>query len=254
MSMQYDDNQVKKVLRRRTVRAFAVFILLGMIAVFGLRSLYRTPREKGDAYIQPPLRKALQANERLFTSTFDPDKLAKTYPVGAAVKNVRVNGNVGMNQQFDTAGWQLKVVRHPGDTLMLTMADIKRLPKTEIVFNFKCIEGWSQITHWGGVKFSDFLHAYGLDSLALKKFIGLATPDGAYYVGIDMASAIHPQTLLCYEMSGKPLPKIQGAPLRLIIPVKYGIKHLKRIGTLFFSDTPPRDYWAERGYDYYAGH
>jgi DMSO/TMAO reductase YedYZ molybdopterin-dependent catalytic subunit len=254
MSMQYDDNQVKKVLRRRTVRAFAVFILLGMIAVFGLRSLYRTPREKGDAYIQPPLRKTLQANERLFTSTFDPDKLAKTYPVGAAVKNVRVNGNVGMNQQFDTAGWQLKVVRHPGDTLMLTMADIKRLPKTEIVFNFKCIEGWSQITHWGGVKFSDFLHAYGLDSLALKKFIGLATPDGAYYVGIDMASAIHPQTLLCYEMSGKPLPKIQGAPLRLIIPVKYGIKHLKRIGTLFFSDTPPRDYWAERGYDYYAGH
>ena len=71
---------------------------------------------------------------------------------------------------------------------------------------------------------------------------------------IDMPSAIHPQTILCYEMNGQPLPKIQGAPLRLIIPVKYGIKHLKRIGTLFFSDKPPRDYWAEEGYDYYAGH
>jgi DMSO/TMAO reductase YedYZ molybdopterin-dependent catalytic subunit len=82
----------------------------------------------------------------------------------------------------------------------------------------------------------------------------LITPDKKYYVGIDMASAIHPQTLLCYEMNGMSLPMNQGNPLRLIIPVKYGIKSIKRIGTIYFSDQRPPDYWAERGYDYYSGH
>ncbi len=86
------------------------------------------------------------------------------------------------------------------------------------------------------------------------QYVGMQTPDKKYYVGIDMPSALQPQTLLCYEMNGQPLPLNQGYPLRLIIPVKYGIKHLKRIGTLFFSNEKPADYWAERGYDYYAGH
>lgn len=86
------------------------------------------------------------------------------------------------------------------------------------------------------------------------KYVGLQTPDKKYYVGIDMPSALHPQTLLCYEMNSKPLPINQGFPVRLIIPVKYGIKHLKRIGTMFFSNDKPADFWAERGYDYYAGH
>jgi DMSO/TMAO reductase YedYZ molybdopterin-dependent catalytic subunit len=68
-----------------------------------------------------------------------------------------------------------------------------------------------------------------------------------------MASALHPQTLLCYEMNGTPLPPGHGYPLRLIIPVKYGIKNLKRIGNLSFSNERPPDYWFERGYDYYSG-
>jgi DMSO/TMAO reductase YedYZ molybdopterin-dependent catalytic subunit len=69
-----------------------------------------------------------------------------------------------------------------------------------------------------------------------------------------MASALHPQTLLCYEMGGQPLTPDHGAPLRLVIPVKYGIKNLKQIGTIRFTDHRPADYWAERGYDWYAGH
>jgi hypothetical protein len=75
-----------------------------------------------------------------------------------------------------------------------------------------------------------------------------------YYVGLDIASALHPQTLLCYEMNGQPLTPQHGAPLRLVIPVKFGIKNLKRIGTIRFTDVRPADYWAERGYDWYAGH
>jgi DMSO/TMAO reductase YedYZ molybdopterin-dependent catalytic subunit len=245
---------VRQRIRRKTIMSFAIFALLIAAGIWAWRALYTAPPAKGDAYIRPPLRKALQANEKIFSSTFNSKKLVKTYPVSAAVKKVRVNGKAGMDERFDPATWKLQLVRAPGDTLRLSIDDIKRLPKTDIVFNFKCIEGWSQITHWGGVVFADFVRAYGLEEQARSRYIGLVTPDGGYYVGIDMASAMHPQTLLCYEMNGEPLPKIQGAPLRLIIPVKYGIKHLKRIGTLFFSDSQPRDYWAERGYDYYAGH
>ena len=141
----------------------------------------------------------------------------------------------------------------PSDTLLITLDEIKSLPKTEVVFNFKCIEGWSQITYWGGVKFSDFIKAYNLGDEASLKYVGLSTPDKQYYVGIDMPSALHPQTLLCYELNGKPLPMDQGYPLRLIIPIKYGIKSLKRIGTMYFADQRPRDYWYEKGYDYFAG-
>lgn len=64
---------------------------------------------------------------------------------------------------------------------------------------------------------------------------------------------MHPQTLLAYEMNGQPLTNDHGAPLRLIIPVKYGIKNLKRIGKITFSDSRPKDYWAENGYDYDSG-
>jgi len=85
------------------------------------------------------------------------------------------------------------------------------------------------------------------------QYVGMATPNEEYYVGLDMASALHPQTLLAYEMNEQPLRPEHGAPLRLIIPVKYGIKNLKRIGTISFSNERPPDYWAEQGYDYYSG-
>ena len=169
------------------------------------------------------------------------------------VSKVRVNGNAGMNANFDPLSWKLQLIRRAGDTLHISLDEIKALPKTDIVFDFKCIEGWSQVTHWAGVKFSDFVKRYGLIAQSGMKYAGLITPDKGYYVGIDMSSILHPQTILCYEMNGKPLPLNQGAPLRLIIPVKYGIKHLKRIGTIFFSNTRPPDYWYERGYDYFSG-
>ena len=78
-------------------------------------------------------------------------------------------------------------------------------------------------------------------------YVGMKTPDGTYYVGLDMASAMHPQTLLAYEMNDKLLPLQNGAPLRLIIPVKYGIKNLKRIGSITFSNSRPHDYWGRTG-------
>lgn len=240
----------EKKLRKKTIISFSVFIVMLAFAVIGWKWLQKQPEDNGTP---KPLRKVLNNNEAIFSKFFSSNHLAKTFPVSAAVHHVRVNGSDGMSEDFDPSTWKLKVARAPGDTLFITIDEIKALPKTEIVFDFKCIEGWSQITHWGGVKFSDFAKKYNLTPQTQMNYVGLITPDKGYYVGIDMPAIMHPQTLLCYEMNGEPLPMNQGYPLRLIIPVKYGIKHLKRIGTMFFSNERPPDFWYERGYDYYSG-
>lgn len=238
----------------RTLLSFVVFAIFTAGATYLWFKVKDAGTDRGiQGGVQIPLRKGLNATEQVFKKTFSKKNLAKDFPKSEAAKNVRVNGNVGLNTSFNNKNWRLNVVRSAGDTLKLTLADIQKLPKTEVIFNFKCIEGWSQVSHWGGVKFSDFIKAYHLEKQAGKEYIGLITPDGQYYVGIDMESAMQPQTLLCYEMNGVPLPVNQGYPLRLIIPVKYGIKSLKRIGDLSFSNERPPDYWFERGYDYYAG-
>jgi len=239
-----------KQIRNKTLISFLIFSLLIVSAIAVWKWLHNQPKD--NAAVRP-IRKVLTYNEDVFNNFFSQNHLAKTFPVSAAVKKVRVNGNLGMGANFDPATWKLKIEKNSGDTLFVTLDEIKALPKTELVFDFKCIEGWSQVIHWGGVVFSEFAKKYGLIEQVQKKYSGLVTPDNKYYVGIDMPSALHPQTLLCYEMNGKPLPIDQGYPLRMIIPVKYGIKSLKRIGTLFFSNERPQDYWFERGYDYYSG-
>lgn len=249
--MEKDEQIVtEKQVINKTITAFVFFFLFFTAVLIGWKWLHRQPKDNGAL---KPLRTALDANESVFLNILNNNHLTKTYPKSQAVKNVRVNGNIGMNTDFDASSWKLHLVRMPGDTQLVSLDEIKSLPKTEIVFDFKCIEGWSQVTHWGGVRFSDFIKKYGLDEQAKLRFTGLVTPDEDYYVGVDNKSMMHPQTLLCYEMNGKPLPMNQGYPLRLIIPVKYGIKHLKRIGTMFFSSQRPPDYWYERGYDYFSG-
>ena len=241
----------QREINRRTGISFSVFILLMGTGIFLFARLYNEPSTADN--VQPTLRKTFMVNEKLFSLFYSKSRQAKKFKKTDAATKVRVNGNVGMEGTLDTATWRLKVVRQPGDTLALTLNDLMALPKTEVIFDFKCVEGWSQVTYWGGVRFSDLLKKYNLATQSAAHYVGMITPDGSYYVGNDMPSMMQPQTLLCYEMNGKPLPQNQGYPLRLIIPVKYGIKHLKRIGVLFFSNDRPKDYWAEQGYDYYSG-
>ena len=238
-------------IRKRTIRSFVAFFLLIALAVIGWKWLNRQP---GDNGVPGPVRAVLNTNEKVFSNyIFSENNISKSYGLSAVVPKTRVNGDDGMSDDFDAIAWKLQLVRMPGDTILITLDEIRSLPKTEIIFDFKCIEGWSQVTRWGGVKFSDFLKKYNLTQQANMKYVGLNTPDKGYYVGIDTKSILQPQTILCYEMNGQPLPMNQGYPLRLIIPVKYGIKHLKRIGAIFFSNERPPDYWYERGYDYYSG-
>ncbi len=153
----------------------------------------------------------------------------------------------------------------PMPGLLLTLDNIKALPRVEMTTELKCIEGWSVVVNWAGVRFSDFLERYlpatkngaSPDFSRPNEFVpyvSMVTPDGGYYVGWDMPSILHPQTLLAYEMNGAPLTPEHGAPLRLVSATKYGIKQIKRIGRIAFTTERPADYWAERGYDWYAGH
>lgn len=240
-------------IRIKTILAIIIWLVLLISAFMLIRSLFLSKPKADDPFIHPELRIIHQFNENVFSRFFSNAHLVKEFPLSAAATRVRVNGALGLKDSVDAADWRLKVARAPGDTLILSLDEIKQLPRTEITFDFKCIEGWSQVSHWCGVKMTDFIKAYHLESAAGKMYMGLRTPDNGYYVGIDRASALHPQTLLCYELNGQPLPLNQGFPLRLIIPVKYGIKHLKRIGVMYFSDTAPPDFWAEQGYDYYSG-
>jgi len=246
----------QKKINRRNFIAFTGFIGFNVF-VFGVwRWLYKSPLENpgitGEA--KRPLRKALEKNEIIFKNTFSNDHLVQTYPKSMAAKTVRVNSDIGMDDDsFDPKTWLLLVNKKNKTQLKLTLNELMSLPKTEIVYDFKCVEGWDQISYWGGVKFSDFIAHYHLEEEANLRYVGLETPDKGYYVGIEMPGAMHPQTMLAYEVNNKLLPPEHGQPLRLIIPVKYGIKNLKRIGMISFSDDRPRDYWAEQGYDYYSG-
>ncbi|MEO6802948.1 MAG: molybdopterin-dependent oxidoreductase [Granulicella sp.] len=139
--------------------------------------------------------------------------------------------------------------------LLLTMQDLLKLPRHELVTQFKCIEGWSQIVHWAGVRMADFLEAYPPAPISGKepKYVYMETPNGDYYTGYDMDICRHPQTLLVTEMMGEPLTQYHGAPLRLHMPTKYGYKQIKRIGLISYNTGKPDDYWAKLGYDWYAG-
>jgi DMSO/TMAO reductase YedYZ molybdopterin-dependent catalytic subunit len=254
--------ETERIIRRRTFLSFSVFTLAGASGL-GLWSWLRS-LPKNAYNLAVPARKVLSFNEKVNSLFFSNTHLAPTYPLSRAAPEPRINGKLGMDTTIDSGKWMLQV-NHPltKKTIFISNNELRTLPKTEIVFDLKCIEGWNEIVHYGGVKFSDFLYHYQIGTNTDRlfsaehpqewfRYIGLETPDRAYYVGIDMKSMLHPQTILSYEMNGKELTPEHGAPLRLIIPTKYGIKNLKRIGRMFFSDTPPRDYWHEQGYDYDA--
>lgn len=246
---------VDQKINRRNFISFGVFAVMGAAFYKGWQWLYQAPKEQAGvtAGAREPLRRALNKTELAFRNFFSNNHLVKTYPKEKAAKNVRANSYIGMKGKFVVEDWKLNVVKANGQTMQVTIDQIKALPKTEIVYDFKCVEGWDQIQHWGGLKMIDFIEHFELADQTKMDYVGLMTPDKAYQVGLDMPSAIHPQTILAYEMNGQPIPGNHGAPLRLIIPVKYGIKNLKRIGSITFSNTRPPDYWARAGYDYYSG-
>jgi DMSO/TMAO reductase YedYZ molybdopterin-dependent catalytic subunit len=129
----------------------------------------------------------------------------------------------------------------------------------EQITRLVCVEGWSAIAGWAGFRFDDLLRAYPPMSQAkwarLESSVNLGpwgNPD-PYYVSLDLSTARHAQTLLATHLNGKPLTVEHGAPLRLVAPVKLGLKNIKAITRISYTKDEPADYWAERGYSRYDG-
>jgi DMSO/TMAO reductase YedYZ molybdopterin-dependent catalytic subunit len=258
-----ESDQVERKVQRLTRRSFATGAAAALVGLAGCGWLRTRPDDDG---IPWPLRRMLEWNQRLAEACFRPTRLSPTFPNRVA-RTPRANGLIGLAGPVDPATWSLRVENSAGQkSLKFTLNDIKSLPRVDMVTELRCIEGWSDPVHWTGARLVDLAAQFGGATRAggrldlsraaadLFRYVKLSTPDSAYYVGLDVESALHPQTLLCYAMNGEPLTPQHGAPLRLAIPVKYGIKNLKRIGTILFTDERPADYWAERGYDWYAGH
>ncbi|HET9135394.1 MAG TPA: molybdopterin-dependent oxidoreductase [Candidatus Kapabacteria bacterium] len=149
-----------------------------------------------------------------------------------------------------TENWRLFVtglVKHPG---YYSLTQIKELRKQVQNSQHVCVEGWSQKIKWGGVALWYFLDWVGADSNA--KYVAVECAD-KYYEGYDMASARHPETLLCYEAYNKPLTLQHGAPCRIVMPTKLGYKSAKWIIKLIVTNKKPGGYWEDQGYDWNAG-
>src|ERR1700752_216306 len=147
--------------------------------------------------------------------------------------------------------WTLTVsgaVQKPGE---YRLAQVQALPLIRQNTRHVCVEGWDVIGRFGGARLSDFLGMIGADTSA--RFVTVGCADD-YYESLDMATALHPQTLLCYEMYDRPLSREHGAPLRLNIPTKIGYKQAKYLTELKVTNVLDRvGYWEDQGYSSFYG-
>lgn len=197
------------------------------------------------------LRSMHERNGSIWQALYSPDRLAPTFDPGEA-RPIRVNGDKGIEDEIVLADWTMDIAGRSGETIAShVIGDITSMPFVEMTVEHKCVEGWSEVVTWGGTPFANLAAMY--EGEASASFVNLETPDKGYYVSLDRDAMLHPQTLLAWELNGEPLTPLHGAPLRLVTPLKYGIKQIKRIGRIAFSDERGRDYWAQRGYDWYSG-
>ncbi|MEE8602379.1 molybdopterin-dependent oxidoreductase [Euzebya tangerina] len=249
--------RITKAERNRTTRR-SLLGAAGIVALagFGWRSLLRQ-EEVGN--IPAFLRSGFEWNDAVWSTLFDEGGLAPEFALSQATE-LRVNGTIGLDPELDPASWTLSVEGVAGEQLDEFSIDdvsfdaVAGIPTFDQITEHKCIEGWANITHWTGIRFGDLITSRYEEQAADAAFVSLETPDGEYMVGLDMTSAMHPQTLLASGLEGAALPPEHGAPLRLVTPLHYGIKSLKRIGRIRFANERPQDYWAERGYDWHSTH
>jgi DMSO/TMAO reductase YedYZ molybdopterin-dependent catalytic subunit len=154
---------------------------------------------------------------------------------------------------IDPARYRLQVGGMVGRPLSLDLAALAALPQREMIIRHICVEGWAAIVAWGGVRLADVLKLAQASNLG--GYVYFDSADG-YYESWDIASAMHPQTLLATHMNGEPLPAQNGAPLRLATPIKLGYKLSKWVTAIRVEPTltaSRKGYWEDQGYEWFAG-
>ena len=183
---------------------------------------------------------------------FSPTRLARTYDPrerSAMLPSYFISDMMPMLR--DPGAWRLRVDGMVGRPLDLSLDDLMTMPRVSYTVKHHCVEGWSAIASWHGVPVSAIVER--CRPLAGARFIQFASFDAGYTNGWDLASALHPQTILAYGMNDNPLPPAHGAPLRLYSPTKLGYKLTKYLVSMTFADKRPGGYWEDQGYPWFGG-
>jgi len=191
-------------------------------------------------------------NDSVQALLFDPNNLAPTYPASMVLKPPKFNAyyDVMDLKPVDGTTWRLELAGLIADKRPLTLADIEALPQqTEIIKHF-CVEGWDYIGQWSGVPLRTFLEHVGADLRA--KYVAFKTYDD-YPSSIDMATALHPQTLLATKYADETLADPFGYPMRLRMSTKLGYKNPKWITAIEVTNAYPGGFWEEKGFPWFGG-
>ena len=183
---------------------------------------------------------------------FDPKRLAAEFPESAITDPFPFNAYYGEDEvrTIDGAAYKLELAGMIREKKPWTLPELYALPQVSQVTRHICVEGWSAIGKWSGVRFSEFLGRIGADLTA--KYVGFQCADD-YYGSIDMATALHPQTQLSFRYADGLLPPKYGYPMKLRIPTKLGFKNPKHIAAIFVTNDYPGGYWEDQGYNWFSG-
>ena len=202
--------------------------------------------------VERALRDVSAFNDRVQALLFDPNKLAPTYPPSMVLKPPKFNAYFDITdvKPVDGAGWRLELSGLIDNKTPWTKPQIDALPQQDEIIRHICVEGWDYIGQWSGVPMRVFLEHIGADLRA--KYVNFLTADD-YPSSIDMATALHPQTLLATTYAGETLAAPFGYPLRLRTSTKLGFKNPKWITAIEVTNTYKPGYWEAMGFNWFSG-
>jgi DMSO/TMAO reductase YedYZ molybdopterin-dependent catalytic subunit len=226
-------------------------LLRGSLSLGALTMLTGCSVTDRDA-VQAVLKAVSSFNDHVQALIFRPNHLAPTYSEAEVLKPPRFNAYYDVEDiaPVDGANWKLELAGLIADKRPWTAQQIYELPEQEWIVRHICVEGWDYIGQWSGPNLRQFLERVGADLKA--KYVAFRCADD-YYGSIDMATALHPQTILATKYAKQPITDPFGFPLRLRTATKLGFKNPKWITAIEVTNTYPGGYWEDRGFNWYSG-